>query len=414
MKNRNILAESVRRALWLGVAGTSMLGATAFAQDTDTKTEDTETIEAVQVTGSRIARTESESSSPVFRIDRATIEKTGALTIGDFVQEIPSIAGAATNTSVNNGGGDGAATVSLRGLGDQRTLLLVNGRRIVTSDVNSIPMSMVQSVEVLKDGASVVYGSDAIGGVVNFILRKTFDGVEANVSYGISSRDDGERVGVNATTGFDSDRGHMILSLNYNDQKEVRASDREFSFFALSLGSTSSTGVVQGGSSRGITGRYFIDADPALVAFYGGCASVTLTPGTTGANLADFRCFNFGRDAFNYQAVGNLELTPAERTGMFITGNYDVTDNVNAYIDLFTNRTRSASQIAPLPFDGLADGVVLSEFNQYNPWGEDIFDIRLRLSRLGNRRYEFSTDVDQVNTGLKGAFGDSSWTWDAT
>lgn len=410
MKNRNLLAESIRHALWLSVAGTSMLGVNAFAQDTK---EDAKTIEAVQVTGSRIARTESEGASPVLTIDRATIEKTGALTVGDFIQEIPSIAGAATNPSVNNGGGDGAATVSLRGLGDQRTLILVNGRRIVTTDVNSIPMSMVQSVEVLKDGASVVYGSDAVGGVVNFILRKSFEGVEANVSYGVSSRDDGERVGWNATAGFNGDRGSLIVSANFNDQKEVRASDRDYSFFALSLGSTSSTGVVQGGSSRALTGRYFINGSPALVALYG-CNSVTLTPGTTGANQSDFRCFNFGRDAFNYQAVGNLQLTPAERAGLFVTGNYDISDNVNAYIDVFTNRTRSASQIAPLPFDGLSDGIALSASNQYNPFGVQINDIRLRLSRLGNRRYAFSTDVDQINTGLKGAFGDTSWTWDAT
>jgi iron complex outermembrane recepter protein len=411
MTKTNKLAESVRRALWLSVAGTAAFTANAFAQEP--AKDDTKTLEAVQVTGSRIARTESESASPVFKIDKAAIEQTGALTIGDFLQEIPSIAGAATNPSVNNGGGDGAATVSLRGLGDQRTLVLVNGRRIVTTDVNAIPLSMVQSVEVLKDGASVVYGSDAVGGVVNFILKKSFDGVEANVSYGVSSEDDGDRVGFNITTGFSGDRGNLIITANYNDQKEVRASDRDFSFFALSLGSTSSTGVVQGGSSRGITGRYFINNDPALVAQYG-CNSVTLTPGTTGANQSDFRCFSFGRDAFNYQAVGNLELTPSERSGLFVTGNYDITDNINAYVDVFTNRTRSASQIAPLPFDGLSDGVALSEFSQFNPWGVQVDDIRLRLSRLGNRRYQFVTNVNQINTGLKGAFGDTSWQWDAT
>ncbi len=412
MKNRNLLAASVRRALWLGVAGTSMLGSSAFAQEAE---KETKTLESVEVTGSRIPRTQSEGASPVFKIDKASIEKTGALTIGDFLQEIPSIAGAATNPAVNNGGGDGAATVSLRGLGDQRTLILVNGRRIVTTDVNAIPMSMVQSVEVLKDGASAIYGSDAIGGVVNFILRKNFDGVETNVSYGVSSRGDGDRVGWNATAGFDGDRGSLILSANFNDQKEVRASDRDYSFFALSLGSATSgsTGVLQGGSSRALGGRYFIDNDPALVALYG-CNSVTLTPGATGTSTGDFRCFSFGRDAFNYQAVGNLQLTPSERSGLFATGNYDITDNIKAYVDVFINRTRSASQIAPLPFDGLSDGVALSEFSQYNPFGVQIDDIRLRLSRLGNRRYEFSTDVDQINTGLKGAFGDTSWTWDAT
>jgi iron complex outermembrane recepter protein len=419
MKNRNLLAESVRRALWLGVAGTSMLGATAFAQD-DAK--GAKTLESVQVTGSRIARTQSESASPIYRIDKAAIEKTGALTIGDFLQDIPSISGAALNPSVNNGGGQGNATISLRGLGDERTLILINGRRIVTNDVNSIPMSMVQTVEVLKDGASATYGSDAVGGVVNFILSKDYDGFQARVDYGISDRSDGQRQGASFTWGTSGDRGNLILTADYNKQEEVRASDRAFSFYALSLGSTSSTGVVRGGSSRAITGRYYLNAgvdalgnllpaNAALVASYG-CTNVTLNPANPGAATGDFRCFSFGRDQFNYQAVGNLELTPSERTGLFVSGNYDITDNVTGYIDAFVNKTRSAAQIAPLPFDGLADGVSLSAFNQYNPWDVEIQDIRLRLSRLGNRRYEFTTDVNQFNAGLKGAFADSSWAWD--
>jgi len=401
MKNRNLLAESVRRALWLGVAGTSMLGATAFAQDAS---KETKTLDSVQVTGSRIPRTQSEGASPVYTVSKEAIEKTGALTIGDFLQDIPSVSGAATNPSVNNGGGQGAATVSLRGLGDERTLILINGRRIVTNDVNSIPMSMVQNVEVLKDGASAIYGSDAVGGVVNFILSKNYDGLEARVDYGISKEADGRRQGVSLTWGTTGDRGNLILTANYNKQDEVRASDRAFSFYALSLGSTSSTGVVQGGSSRGITGRYFVPGYP--------CASVTLDPSTPGTTTGDFRCFDFGRDAFNYQAVGNLELTPSERTGLFISGNYDITDNVTGYIDAFVNTTRSASQIAPLPFDGLADGIHLDANNQYNVWGVQVDDIRLRLSRLGNRRYEYNTDVTQINAGLRGAFADTSWAWD--
>jgi hypothetical protein len=133
--------------------------------------------------------------SPVFVVDRSAIERTGAVTVGDLIQDLPSIAGAATNPSVNNGGGDGASTVSLRGLGEDRTLLLLNGRRMVTNDINSIPVAMIERIEVLKDGASAVYGSDAIAGVVNFILKKDFNGAQFDMNYGISDRDDGERVG---------------------------------------------------------------------------------------------------------------------------------------------------------------------------------------------------------------------------
>ena len=396
MINRKKLSAAVHSALILGTG--AMLAPAAQAQ------EAAKTIDTVQVTGSRIKRVDAETASPVFQFEREAIDKTGALTIGDFLQEIPAVAGAATNPAVNNGGGTGAATVSLRGLGDERTLILVNGRRIVTRDVNAIPMSMVQTVEVLKDGASAIYGSDAVGGVVNFILKSNFDGLEARVDYGLSSRHDGQRQGASVTWGASGDRGNLIVSANYNKQDEVRASARAYSYYALSLGSTSSTGVVQGGSSRAITGRYFVSGYP--------CSSVTLDPANPGTSTGDFRCWNFGRDAFNYQAVGNLQLTPQERSGLFVTANFDITDNVTAYVDAFANKTRSASQIAPLPFDGLSDGISLSQYNQYNVWGQDVFDIRLRLSRLGNRRYEYVTDVSQFNAGLKGDIGESSWSWD--
>jgi iron complex outermembrane recepter protein len=416
MTNRKKLSVAVHSALVLSAS--AMMAPAAFAQ----AQEEAKTIDTVQVTGSRIKRVDAETASPVFQLDRASIDKTGALTIGDFLQDIPAIAGAATNPSVNNGGGTGAATVSLRGLGDERTLILVNGRRIVTRDVNAIPMSMVETVEVLKDGASAIYGSDAVGGVVNFILKSNFDGLEARLDYGIASRHDGQRQGASVTWGASGDRGNIIISANYNKQDEVRASARAYSYYALSLGSTSSTGVVQGGSSRALTGRYYLDASTPAGQYYattGGCGvsssnqvNVTLIPGTSGTALSDFRCFSFGRDAFNYQAVGNLQLTPQERAGLFVTGNFDITDNVTAYIDAFSNKTRSASQIAPLPFDGLSDGIALSQYSQYNPFGQQVNDIRLRLSRLGNRRYEYVTEVTQFNAGLKGNFGDSSWGWD--
>jgi outer membrane receptor protein involved in Fe transport len=401
MINRKRLSIAVHSAL---VLGTGALIASSVQAQEAAKPDEAKNLDTVQVTGSRIKRVDAETASPVFSMNREAIDKTGATTIGDFLQDIPAVSGAATNPSVNNGGGTGEATISLRGLGDERTLILINGRRIVTNDVNAIPMTMVETVEVLKDGASAIYGSDAVGGVVNFILKSNFDGLDVGVDYGIASRHDGQRTGANLTWGASSDRGNIIIGANYNKQEEVRASARDFSYFALSLGSTSSTGVVQGGSSRTTTGRYFV---PGY-----GCGSVTLDPSKPGTTTGDFRCFSFGRDGYNYQAVGNLELTPQERTGLFVSGNFDITDNVTAYVDAFANKTRSASQIAPLPFDGLSDGIYLDKDNQYNVWGVQVDDIRLRLSRLGNRRYEYVTDVTQINTGLKGAFGDTSWTWD--
>jgi outer membrane receptor protein involved in Fe transport len=391
-----------------------------LAQETAPPETSATTLDTITVTGSRIKRTEVETASPVFQIDRQTIDKSGALTIGDFIQDVPAMAGAATNPSVNNGGsgpggpspsGTGAATLSLRGLGEVRTLILINGRRIVTNDVNSIPMSMVERVEILKDGASAIYGSDAVGGVVNFILRRKMDGIQATVDYGISDKNDGERYGASAVMGLSGDRGNLIMSADYHKQKEVSAADRKFSRDALTL----YAGVVNvGGSSRTTTGLYTVPDSVGFDCDADGFSSVTHIEGTPGTSPSDFRCFT-GADLFNYQAVGNVELSPQERAGLFVTGNYDVTEGVTAYLDAFVNRTTSASQIAPLPYDGrdCCDNVVISADNIYNPFGVDITDSRWRIVDLGNRHFGFTTEVNQFTGGLKGNFGDSSWSWDA-
>ena len=416
------LAKAIQLSLLVSLPGLAAAQDTAPAPEQGQKAT---TLDTITVTGSRIKRTDIETSSPVFQIDRQAIDATGAQTIGSFIQSVPSMAGAATNPSVNNGGsgpggpnpsGTGAATISLRGLTEERTLILINGRRIVTNDVNSIPMSMVERVEILKDGASAIYGSDAVGGVVNFILRRNFEGSQVAVDYGISDQDDGERYGASATLGLSGDRGSFILGANYHKQKEVLAADRDFSRNALTLYAGS---VVVGGSSRTTTGRYAVPESIAGLdcngdGDLGDTAGLTHIAGTPGTSVGDFRCFQ-NSDLFNYQAVGNVELTPQERTGVFITGNYDITEGVTAYLDAFTNRTTSASQIAPLPYDGRPgnDNVVISADNIYNPFGVDITDSRLRVSDLGNRRFSFKTEVNQFNGGLKGNFGDSSWSWDA-
>jgi iron complex outermembrane recepter protein len=410
MLNQTELVRSVRAALAAGLAVS--FAAPVFAQSEEKE----ETLKEVEVLGTRIKRADSETASPVLVIDSATIERSGAATIGDVIQELPAIAGAATNPSVNNGGGDGAATISLRGLGDQRTLLLVNGRRVNYNDVNSIPANLVKSISVLKDGASAIYGSDAIGGVVDFQLKTDFEGAQVSVDYGITDRDDGERQGGSAAFGVSGERGNFMVNLNYSDQRQVAAADREFSRDALTLYSGA---VTVGGSSRTTTGRYSV---PRTLAVANGinCAGTTTNVALTrqadkpGTRISDFRCFNNATDLFNYQAVGNLELTPQERAGLFFAGNFNVTEDITAFAEAWTQNTRSAFQIAPLPFDGRPgqDEVLLSANSIYNPFGVDIVDSRLRLSRIGNRRTEFKTDSKQINAGLRGNFGETSWGWE--
>ena len=413
MKNKyNELAVGIRRALMAGCVVVAPVALPAFAQG-----QDAAVLDKVEVTGSRVRRVDAETASPIFTVDRTAIERTGAVTVGDLIQDIPSIAGAATNPSVNNGGGDGASTVSLRGLGEDRTLLLLNGRRMVTNDVNSIPVAMIERIEVLKDGASAIYGSDAIAGVVNFIMKKDFDGAQIDMNYGISGEDDGERAGGSATLGLTGDRGNVIMSINYNDQKPVLAIDRDFSAFALYL----SSGVVsRSGSSSTPRGRYTLPAAVANANGLGACvgsnglANVTREEGRSGTSPGDFRCYVGGEtDSFNYQGVGNVELTPQERYGFAASGNLEVVEGVDAFFDVHTQNTRSAGIIAPLPFFSDFDGISLDGDSIYNPFDATV-DGRYRIMGLGNRSYSYETDMKEFTGGLKGGFGDSSWTWEGS
>ena len=170
-------------------------------------------LQEVVVTGSRIRRVDAETANPIQVIDSTLIEESGITTVGDLVQRIPSIGGKATNPSVNNGGGFGESSIELRGLSAKRTLILVDGHRIglvgTTSDatdVNQIPLNSIDHVEVLKEGAGAIYGSDAIGGVVNFITRKDVEGLEISGDYGRTGHSDGSHHSVNLLFGTNTDK----------------------------------------------------------------------------------------------------------------------------------------------------------------------------------------------------------------
>ncbi len=406
------LREAIGLALAVGatsVAGTGV----AFAQES---TESAKTLDAIQVTGSRVARVETETASPVVVIDRAAIEQTGKLTLGDLIQEMPAMSGAPTNPQVNNGGGDGSSTIDLRGLGSARTLLLVNGRRVVNSDVNSIPASAVERIEILTSGASAVYGSDAVAGVVNFILRRDFDGMTASVDFGITpGHQDGQRSGGSLTFGQVGEKGNIIAGLNYNQFDGISSNDRSYSKDATYLYSGY---VTVFGSSRNPNGRIYFPAGSTLATQYG-CSSVTLIPGRSGAAQGDYQCYNGARDSYNYQAT-NLIMTPQERTNAFFLANYQITDNLNAFAEVYHNKTSSNFAIAALPFDANNDGVVISAQNYYNPFNQnfgpvsstDVNQFLTRFTSLGQRRSYYDSTTSQAVVGLEGFVGES-WKWDA-
>jgi outer membrane receptor protein involved in Fe transport len=418
MKSRNLRTALRLASLPVGIA-TALAAPLAWAQDataqstttaTTTPDQQATTLDRIEVTGSRIRRVDAENASPVVTIDRAAIEKTGKMTLGDLIQELPNMAGAPTNPQMNNGGGTGASSIDLRGFGSARTLTLIDGHRIINGDVNAIPASAVERIEVLTVGASSVYGSDAIAGVVNFIMRKDFQGLEATFNYGLSSRGDGERDGGSFTFGQTGEKGNVIAGVDYNKFKAISSADRDYSRDATYLYYGS---VFTSGSSRTPNGRINLpDGNPLRTAL--GCSSVTRIAGAPGSSTSDYRCYDGTIDAYNYQRL-NLVLTPQERTNAFFLGNYQITDDVSAYLQVYHNKTSSGFAIAPLPFDANSDGVVVSADNVYNPFGIDFGgggpNLRTRFTTLGQRQSFNATTTDQVFAGLTGFLGDT-WKWD--
>src|SRR5438552_9483918 len=183
--------------------------------------------EQIVVTGSRARRKDLTTPAPVTVLTRAQWQESGKLTIGDFLQSMPE-QGNAPNFQLNNGGAtygaEGSTRVNLRSLGVTRTLVLINGRRMVPAgvgaspavDLNSIPTAAVERIEVLKDGASAVYGSDAIAGVVNVITRKSFNGTEASAQYGLGARaGDARTFDAQVTTGRSGQFGNFLFSVGF-------------------------------------------------------------------------------------------------------------------------------------------------------------------------------------------------------
>jgi iron complex outermembrane receptor protein len=366
------IRNAVRFALTAGVAA-SFVNAPAFAADDDDSTK----LDRVEVTGSRIKRTQLEGAMPVTSVTREDIDKTGLASIGDLLQELPS-AGSALNTNFNNGG-DGSTRVDLRNLGSNRVLVLVNGRRWVnitggsgSVDLNTIPISIIERVEVLKDGASAVYGSDAIAGVINIITRKDFDGAQANAQIGEFDEGDGRGEFYDFSVGSSGSRSSAFFNASYFNQAPVMAGDREISKEPTFGGGTNF------GSSTTPNGRFRFDADTAgngtpcttmaiQAIWCGGTFGATHTGAPTGNTAFDVpnpatnpgaptidtdpndtSQFVAMTDLYNF-APENYLGTPSERWSIFAQGRYDINDNVTFTTEALFNKRVSEQLLAAMP-----------------------------------------------------------------
>lgn len=389
MYTNNKISKAVRLAIAFGAAS-----ATAFTASVNAQQEGAEKVERIEVTGSRIKRTDLETASPISVFSAEDLETAGFATLEKFVQSLPAVNGAAQGSNINNGS-NGSATVSLRGLGAGRTLLLVNGRRTAFSDLNAIPMSFVERVEVLRDGASTVYGSDAIAGVVNFITKTDFEGAEFVAQYDLTGHGDGETTKLAATIGTSSEKGNVVLSLEYTNRNEIGQKDRDFS--ECPLADDGNGGVRCFGSGTSAMGTW-----------------TSLTPGSAFRSMVvdpvtgEIRRFNGATDAFNFATASKM-VTPQEVFSINAAASYQLTDDTRAFMEGgFTNRQSDQRMGA----EGTFWGQRVSADHPNNPISEELV-INRRLVETGGRAFTQDFSDYRMVLGLDGYLS-NGWSWDAS
>ncbi|HEX8108126.1 MAG TPA: TonB-dependent receptor plug domain-containing protein, partial [Kofleriaceae bacterium] len=368
--------------------------------------EDNGKTEVISVTDTPIERTLVTGRAPVSVVTRADLDASGRATLGDILQALPAQANAG-NAQVN-AGGDGTTRINLRGLGAPRTLVLVNGRRMVNGgsgadasvDVNTIPLAMVERVEILKDGASALYGADAVGGVVNIITRPQFDGLDVSLLTSTSQHGDGTEYDASFVTGFTTkDKNtYLVVSGGYQHHEPVLAGDRAFSQFQDSYDFASRT-VTRNQSLAAIGGRL----DPSSIGPGGmappGCASDACKPDGNGG----WTRFSSG-DLYN-EATQSYVYTPSTRYNVFGTAGNRLGDHAALLLEVSYLHRSSDRQLSPVAFT--ADSPI-SKDSLYNPLGGDLLDYRRRMTELGAREFIDTVSTTRIVLGVTGSVP-ASW-----
>ena len=437
-----------------------LTGGTISAQDED--------LEQVVVTGSRIARPDFDSASPIVSVTEDLFQRTGSRTVESTLNTLPQFAPAYTSTS-NNPANGGQANVSLRGLGPTATLVLVDGKRLIpangngVADLNIIPSTLIESVEIITGGASAVYGSDALAGVVNFKLKHKFDRVEIDGTWSQTDRGDGTQYEVALTTGmnFADGRGSLIGSLGYADRELVTLGEREFSQYALAYAGGPGLGTLGPqqsflpfGSGSIEEGRVAFSPPnlPTQEAFDAVMASYGYAPGsvpyqrnrnfgfntdgtlfTQGSGfyfaegipaVANFRgerdpvFFNERLYTWNFAPPNALQL-PLERKSAFVRAEFEITDSARVYGQGLYSDYSATGRLAPTPLFGTFIPITnpfipadLRQLAESRPQPAADLDFGKRLSELGPRLSETQYDVYQVTLGIAGSVFDD-WEYEA-
>ncbi|ANB24224.1 TonB-dependent receptor [Alteromonas stellipolaris] len=382
-------------ALTLALAGLSSISSSQAQQ----AEEQAEGVERIAVTGSRIKRTDIEGPSPIQSIDATMIKGMGYENLQQLLERMPAT-GAGTFSTRNNSQdstANGAASVSLRGMGPDATLVLINGRRVAISafaesitnsfvDINAIPVSAIERIDILKDGASAIYGSDAVAGVVNVILKKDYDGLEVNVGYGGTTGPSYGETTANMLWGSQSEKSSATVILDYFNNSQLGADEMG----RFGTANQSPYGGMDFRSSRGYPGYFYVDGvktiDPD-------CPADSATAS--------------GSCLFDYGPYG-LTIPESERVGFIGQFDYKISSDVTAFMEVAVQHNTSEAGGAATPLDEDA-GLTVPGTHPDNPFGQDIDIGRYRPVDAGARRWDIETDTLRFVAGLRGQINDYDW-----
>jgi iron complex outermembrane recepter protein len=400
-----------------GCAGAYVGGAVLAAERSARPSSPGDPLEEVIVDGLRWWLDPTQAVAPVTVLNRSDIERGGKDSLGKILQSLPMTSGSPLNTNVNAAGseprgsgvaaGDGSVRVLLH---DLPTVVLLNGRRLPNSglgadasvDLNTMPISFIERVEVLAGGASAAYGADAVGGVINIVTRQNNPGLELSGTRTITEHGDGEIVTGQAAIGFDLIGGMWSLGLDYVEQDGVTMERRSYSANPLIIVDRDGTVAPASRDWASPDGRFEVPAGNALGLEPG---VYTRVAGATGQTAADYRPFVRSTDGFNPAPFHYLQ-TPSERTSLWLLGSNPLSESVNFFAEALVHHRESAQQASPrhafrsIPAD-----------NYYNPFGVDLSEhgVSRRFVEGGNRVVSEDVDLWRALIGFEGAV--ARWRW---
>lgn len=413
----------IKSTLLLGAAALTGFAPTAFAQDhADHQAENASQADIV-VTGSRIRRTDLAGVGPATVVSAEQLENTGVVNIENVLQRLPAVAGFSGNqtNAYWTGNGYGTAQVNLRGLGIKRTLTLLNGRRLVAGgtgansspDLNMIPTVALARTEVLKDGASAIYGADAVSGVVNLVTRNDFEGIAVSARNGITGKGDGNDFTADFLGGIRNDRGGLMFAATYQKTQAIGLSSR---------------------APCGLAEKTTKDADDKTV--YLGTLACALSGNTVGGRVGfippanpddarpsqnmigsdSYEQYSAARHGFNSYDYLNA-VSPIERISTALFADYDLSDNVTAFAEILYTHRKSNQLATPSVLRGLTpgsrSGIPLSKDHPTNPFGEDVILLGRTLMEAGPRQFFQTTNTWQATGGLRGKLS-NNWSWEVS